>query len=446
MTTRQSIKTQVGAGLQQTFNTNTDPATNRLTGASTAYDAAGNMTKYLTGTQEYYYDTFGQTYRTVKGSESWIYVYSADGERLWSYRTSGGAGSYFTLRGLGGEVLRETALHLGGNSFTDYVYGAGLIAKFDANGVRTDYHVDHLGTPRIAMNPNGTVQRYYMYYPYGQEFNAPATADTFRLRFTGHERDLLDTVNAADDNEYHHARNFSLITARYNSPDPVRGEIFSPQHWNLFSYVGGNPMNRTDPFGLDWCTVVQSDENGKQVTMTFWCEAYDVVGKAPPRGGVGGAGGGGVNGGRHGPWVRDEVCRVVKRMPKPEGNDLGGDLRTLRATRATVGETGLGGLGGFAALVGAAALDTGTVGGIWNFKTHVDERSPFFEPYATYGNYHFGAVARTLGIPLSATLMFAGVIERFDGDGEIGPAEYWYETEEDFHAIALGWYTADCFD
>jgi RHS repeat-associated protein len=319
------IKTQVGAAGETTVPTQTNPATNRLSVGSTSYDDAGNMKSYLIGAQEYFYDALGQTFRTVKGGADWIYVYSADGERLWSYRVAG-SGSYFTLRGLGGEVLRETALHLGGNSFTDFVYGAGLLAKFDASGARTDYHVDHLGTPRLAVNAAGAVQRYYMYYPYGQEFNAPATADTFRIRFTGHERDLLNTASAADDNEYHHARNFSLTTARYHSPDPVRGDAFAPQRWNLFSYVGGNPMNRIDPFGLDWCTVVQSDANGKQETRTFWCENMNIVDKGPLRPASGG-GGGGVDGGRHGPWsLLDRLLALVDRVRRFRENCGGGSV------------------------------------------------------------------------------------------------------------------------
>ncbi|MEO7795357.1 MAG: RHS repeat-associated core domain-containing protein, partial [Thermoanaerobaculia bacterium] len=416
------------------------PATNRLT--SGYYDTAGNMKSYITASQEYYYDPFGLTSRAVKGGEDWLYVYSADDARFWSYRTAGN-GSYFTLRGLNREVLRETALHLGGNVFTDFVYGAGLLAKFEASGVRTDYLVDHLGTPRVATLPTGAVQRYYMYYPYGQEFNAPGTADTFRMRFTGHERDMLNTVSAADDSEYHHARNFSLITARYHSPDPVRGDIFAPQRWNLFSYVGGNPMKRVDPFGREWCNVTEKDDNGNDVVKTIWCEAINADGTRTHQGG---AGGGGVNGGRHGPRARKEFCETVKRIRAPEGNDIGADVRSIRSARSAVAGTGVSELGGLAVLIGVAAWDTGMVGGIWNFKTHVERESPLFEPYANYGNYHFGAVAGALGFSLSTTLGFAGVVERWDGDGELGPAEYMYETPEDFNAIVVGWYAADCFN
>ncbi len=37
---------------------------------------------------------------------------------------------------------------------------------------------------------------------------------------------------------------------RFLSPDPVRGNVFSPQSLNLFAYVGGNPTNFVDPWGL----------------------------------------------------------------------------------------------------------------------------------------------------------------------------------------------------
>jgi len=50
-------------------------------------------------------------------------------------------------------------------------------------------------------------------------------------------RNLLNTASAADDSESHHARRFSLLTARYQSSDPLGGDLFSPQSLNLFAYV-----------------------------------------------------------------------------------------------------------------------------------------------------------------------------------------------------------------
>jgi len=105
----------------------------------------------------------------------------------------------------------------------------------------------------------------------------------------------LNTASAQDDSESHHARRFSLLTARYQSSDPLGGDLLAPQSLNLFSYVGGNPMNRIDPFGLDYiCGYTKGeDENGKEIDLPKWCNDITTVGKDPGRPPVGGGGGGG---------------------------------------------------------------------------------------------------------------------------------------------------------
>ena len=38
---------------------------------------------------------------------------------------------------------------------------------------------------------------------------------------------------------------------RFLSPDPIVGDPTSSQSWNLYSYVGNNPLSYVDPTGLD---------------------------------------------------------------------------------------------------------------------------------------------------------------------------------------------------
>lgn len=145
-------------------DTPTNAATNRLsliTGA--AYDGAGNLTRW--SNNEYEYDSLGMIRRRKIGTEDWRYVYTADDERLWSYRIDA-PGSAWALRDLHGKILREYEA-TGGNwsLFRDYIYRDGqlLAEHHSVEGVR-HLHLDHLGTPRLVTQA-GASEGFYTVSP-----------------------------------------------------------------------------------------------------------------------------------------------------------------------------------------------------------------------------------------------------------------------------------------
>jgi len=84
------------------------------------------------------------------------------------------------------------------------------------------------------------------------------------MHFTGKERDSesnLDNFGARYD---------SSALGRFMSPDPD-GEGAAnpgyPQTWNMYSYVRNNPLNATDPDGLD--CIYTSNQTWKSVTVTI---------------------------------------------------------------------------------------------------------------------------------------------------------------------------------
>ncbi|HEV8240284.1 MAG TPA: hypothetical protein VGS57_13020 [Thermoanaerobaculia bacterium] len=97
-----------------------DANTNRATGTNVLYDAAGNQTQAASpsgdcssGNPCYEYDQFNMMRRMRNGGEDWRYMYTADDERLWSYRIAPSpASSLWALRDLDGKVLREYDLYL----------------------------------------------------------------------------------------------------------------------------------------------------------------------------------------------------------------------------------------------------------------------------------------------------------------------------------------------
>lgn len=247
-----SMTTQIGTGTPVTRTNATVDTTNRL--SASVYDTAGNTTSQ--GGKTYSYDPFHRI-TVVPGNRVWIY--GPGDERLWTLRWPNPADSstlvevYF-LRGLDQRVRREY-YELGGNAVgkwsvgKDYIYRDGqLLAAYVPPIEQTlHYSLDHLGSPRLLTDQGRATLALHHYYPFGEEATNP-NQDAERMRFTGHERDLLDS-GTTDDLDYMHARWCSPMTGRFLSVDPAGGAPGEPRSWNRYSYVLGNPLMHVDPTG-----------------------------------------------------------------------------------------------------------------------------------------------------------------------------------------------------
>jgi RHS repeat-associated protein len=245
-------------------------STNRLGPAQATYDATGNVTSapFLNlDTNGVTWDALGRL-TSVRGTGlNRQFLYSAFGERLAAFDSlpppsvcgSGCLRDTWTVRGPGRKVLRDytRTLPSGGSpswSSKDYIYrGGALLASVEGAETR-HFHLDHLGSPRLISDQDKTRKAYHVYYPYGREATS-RTQDTERLKFTGHERDFQTegqlANSEADDLDYMHARYYSPWVGRFLSVDRVLGELRSPQSWNRYAYVTGNPLSWVDPDGHD---------------------------------------------------------------------------------------------------------------------------------------------------------------------------------------------------
>jgi RHS repeat-associated protein len=253
--------------------TPTSSATNRLNGAGTAYDAAGNLINWNGAV--YIYDHFNQMIDMTSGGEHDLYIYTVDDERAWSYDLVRNL-SHWTLRDLGGKVLRDYVNNNGTWGLqSDYFYRDGLLLASETRTGQFHYHLDHLGTPRLITTISGTQAAFHAYYPFGEEATA-FNQDTERMKFTGHERDLASPNGAGDDLDYMHARHESPVTGRFLSVDAHIGSPRSPQSWNRFSYARGNPLILIDSNGLAVTIApAMSDQVAHSTTISaLWSAIY----------------------------------------------------------------------------------------------------------------------------------------------------------------------------
>jgi RHS repeat-associated protein len=160
-------------------------------------------------------------------------------------------------------LVVDTSLYSTGATVTSaLLWGAGGPSKL--NWLISD----HLGTPRIILDQTGSLAnvKRHDYLPFGEELPAGTggrttamgyvTGDRVRQQFTSKERDNETGL------DYFTHRYYSPTLGRFSSPDlPFADQDETdPQTWNLYTYVGNNPTNYTDPFGL-W-KKVECDNGG----------------------------------------------------------------------------------------------------------------------------------------------------------------------------------------
>jgi RHS repeat-associated protein len=124
----------------------------------------------------------------------------------------------------------------------------GATAVYNSSGLQYYRHPDWLGSSRVASTPNRTVYYNGAYAPYGENYAETGTMDR---NFTGQNQDLTPgSSGVLYDFQY---REQHSTEGRWISPDPAgigAADPTSPQSWNRYAYVLGNPLTNTDSLGL----------------------------------------------------------------------------------------------------------------------------------------------------------------------------------------------------
>jgi len=203
------------------------------------YDAAGNLAD-AGGGWTFTYDATGQQATSAMYNLQQYY----DGDRLRGKKVESGVATYYLRSSvLGGQVIAE--INGSGAWVRGYVYLGGEMLAVQQGGVYWMYQ-DPVAKSKRVTDGSGNVVSTIELDPWGGETNRSSNEAFQPHKFSTYEHD----VNASDDAMH---RRYNRWWSRFEQPDPYDGsyDFSNPQSFNRYIYVQNDPVNATDPSGLE---------------------------------------------------------------------------------------------------------------------------------------------------------------------------------------------------
>ena len=182
-------------------------------------------------------------------------------------------------------VLNTTALTESGEDpvVTKYYFHAGKRVALDREGVVQWLVGDHLGSTSLVLDDQGGKVAESRHYPYGEERWRWPEEGTFptEYRFTGQRSDSgLGLIHMG-------ARHYDPALGRWTSADTLVPDPGSPQSFNRYSWVLGNPLRYRDPTGHDgWDAINDFLEGIAYEFAANNCDAVFLPATSPARQGA----------------------------------------------------------------------------------------------------------------------------------------------------------------
>jgi RHS repeat-associated protein len=145
--------------------------------------------------------------------------------------------------------------------------GAGGLLSLDLDATRF-YHQDYLGSTALVSSADGSTSAIGRldYAPYGERLFADEGTARIHTRYTGKELDPTGLT-------YFGARYADTVLGRWISPDQViitnPREIEQRPGTGLFTFVGSNPVARTDPDGRQECEECLIKRNARMMGLPY---------------------------------------------------------------------------------------------------------------------------------------------------------------------------------
>ena len=250
-----------GSASTTSFTSNGVNEYTAIGGTSRTFDANGNLTD--DGTNTYQYDFRNHLIKVTRKSDSVViaeYAYDAVGLGRRIESTVGSDTTRFVYSGQ--QCLEE--YDGSGDLLRLFVFGQGLdevlmmeapdVADVDADSDTTElkrfyYHVQLIGSVTHVTDPDENVVESYDYGPYGEievfdQSGSTVSGSQIGNPFTYTGRRLDEETGLY----YYRARHYDPVAKRFIQRDPLE-YVDGP---NARGYVGGAPVARFDPLGLDF--------------------------------------------------------------------------------------------------------------------------------------------------------------------------------------------------
>ena len=223
------------------------------------YDANGALVKDLNkGISNIEYDVLGNMKCiTFSNGFKTKYIYDAAGNKL---RITHESVVTNTTDYIGNFVLEDGKL-------SKYLFDGGY-CSFN-NGQNPTFHYyekDHLGSVRMVVNENGTIEQVNHYYPFGGVYgDLSYNSEYQKSKYIGKEFDHMHGLDWYD----HGARMYDAAKVVWNKVDPL-SEIYF--HFAPYLYCANNPIVMFDNTGLLGVRIVDMENKTITVSADYYVE------------------------------------------------------------------------------------------------------------------------------------------------------------------------------